>query len=234
MDILSNIHKDQELLINNMSIYRDFIKQFSCFPRIYTVSSAVTILLAIPFYIFTLFVLSKSRKIEPFNSVFYRLVFILGIVDLLYIGHAYIFVKLPETGFILGTYAQLLDVDIDSDTYRRSGQDYHIDSCQKSRCHFLATYGVMVMLSFGMCQYIGITMTSFNRFTALAFYASPRQAKVRFYFRVLFLYCQSPSCRMAAKGWLCRIKGIKVGNIAMNICCFTKTLSVCTCRALCD
>ena len=157
-------------------MYREFIKLFSCFPRMYQIITIVSVPFAIPFYAFMLFVLFKSRNDQRFNGVFYRLVLILGVLDLLSIVHTYFFLKFPEVGnnFVLDFYMNVFDLNLDKNLSFSSSKQLHNfgrnEQCPPSfRCVFLAWYGYFSLLSIGMCQNIGITMTSLNRFTALAF-----------------------------------------------------------------
>ena len=158
-----------------MSIYREFVKQFSCHPNLLHLTSGVTIFFATPFYLFLLFILLKNRKIEPYDSVFYRLIFLLGVIDLLSIAHTYFFLKLTEFPMFLAFYRGVFEMNSENEAI-----EYEELDCRKSsRCRALATYGHVAVLMLGTCQYIGITMTSLNRFTALAFTFSPLQTKVR-------------------------------------------------------
>ena len=117
-----------------IGLYRAFIKHFSCFPRIYNLTALCTIFFAVPFYIFMLFVLYKSRKIQPFDSVFYRLIFILGVIDLLSIGHMYFFLKLPNTGNLYLFYKAVFDLS-DEKVKRIPGSLVEQTVAEKLACH---------------------------------------------------------------------------------------------------
>ena len=139
-----------------MEIYRDFIKLFSCFPNFYVISATVTTCVALPLYLLVLVVLFKSRKMDIFDGVFFQLVLILGVIDILSISHIYIFVKLPALGMFFDFYKYVTESS-----------------------PYFARYGHFVVTILSPCQFSGTTLTSLNRFTTLAFPMSPTLDRVR-------------------------------------------------------
>ena len=119
------------------------------------ISTATTVGFAIPFYILILTVLYKRRKVEPLNSTFFRIVSILGVVDVIYISHMYGLIKFPYFGFFYSFYTNVMNFQ------------------HGIKWLFWPNYTFFVVISFGLCQNFGITMTSLNRFTVLAFVMQP-------------------------------------------------------------
>ena len=143
----------------NVTLFRSLV----CIPNLLKFSLFTTFY-AMPFYILVLIVLYRRRKIEPFDSPFFKIVFIMGIVDIIYIVHMYAFVKLPFIAIFKDFYKNALHW---SHTNGHPGQNKTLWNVWPSY------YGFAMVQAFGMGQYFGISMTSLNRFMALAFVMSP-------------------------------------------------------------
>ena len=129
-------------------IYRELIKLFSCFPNLYHVSVTVTTCIALPLYVFVLFVLFKSRNLNAFDSTFYKLVQILGIFDILSVVHAYVFIKLAEFGKFY---------------------DFYVYFANTKELQLLVRYGQGAFMILSFCQFFGTTLTSLNALLPLLF-----------------------------------------------------------------
>ena len=157
-----------------MGIYRQLIMNFSCFPNSFSVITVATLCFGIPIYIAMLVVLWRNRKTKPFDSLFYRLVFILGILDVLTVSNFYIFIKFPAFGFFLRFYENFLNMEeVDADDYIK------MRCLRNFGCRALAHYANFSTTVLGVLQIIGTTLISLNRFTALAFVTSSRHEMVR-------------------------------------------------------
>ena len=110
--------------LNNamMTILSTIIRPISC--NYWILMSCMTLIYATPFYAFVLIVLFRNRKSQNFNSIFYRIVFIMGIVDLLYIIHYYALVKLPAVGAFFDFYVRFARVPPYNETGRYSILNY--------------------------------------------------------------------------------------------------------------
>ena len=148
------------------------IRPFSCFPNFFEISSATSVLFALPFYTLVLIVIHKNRKVSPLDSVFYKLVVCLGVVDVLQMLHMYVVVKFPGAGWFMDAYVFATDVDtwVDLSLYTNVSEAKLAFMAPPSR--LFPTYGRCALTFFGGMQYFGVTLSSFNRFTAMCFWNS--------------------------------------------------------------
>ena len=144
-----------------MDIYKRLIGFFSCYPNMFTVPASVTVVFGVPIYIYLLIVLFLSRKTQPFDSIFYYQVRVMGVVDILYIVHTYIFLKLPDSGTLTKFYTNFMPI---SRSYcpRDRVNSHDMLGCTKPYSIF-PTYGQFMTVVLGFCQPSGITLISLNR-----------------------------------------------------------------------
>ena len=140
------------------------LRLFACHPNLYRTSICVTLVYALPIYILMLVVLLKNRKVEPFDSPFYRQVSLLGFVDILQVIQTYIFLKFPA----FGTFSEFYTTHSHVASENCNGEWQTYQKCSGSS-EVLPNIAVFLLFLLGDGQYFGITLMSVNRFLAIAF-----------------------------------------------------------------
>ena len=162
------------------------IRPFACFPNFFALSSSITVYFALPFYILTLIVIYRNRKIKPLDSLFFRLVLCLGVADILQLVTMYAVVKAPGFGLLPGFYrfasgmgnSRFLNRTLEQHAKLNHTTDAFKFSYYTPSYKIFPTLGRCALTFFGGMQYLGITLTSFNRFTSMFFWNSTRHSRV--------------------------------------------------------
>ena len=178
------------------ALFGFFIRPFACFPNFFLISSTMTVFFALPFYILTLVVIYRNSKIKPLDSLFFRLVLLLGIVDILQVVTIYLVVKAPGFGLFPGFYRFASGINFDEFINRTLQEHTRLNETTAAfgmwhrapANRIFPTLGRCALTFVGGMQYFGITVTSFNRFTAMYFWNSTWQSRVPGFSRIRALF----------------------------------------------
>ena len=169
------------------ALFGTVLRPFACHPNLYATSMSLSLFFGLPVYTLTLMALYRNRKIAPLDSLFFRLVLCLGIIDILQVSAMYIVIKFPGIGWFTGFYifANRIDVSALTNEALKEGNRKHNETTsfqkwvQSPVNEIFPTLGRCALTFFAGMQYFGVTLTSLNRFTSIYFWNSSRHSRVK-------------------------------------------------------